>query len=408
MVDLFRKMGLLLPLALILLNSSDSCSSEASGFKLIREGSLPVPASKKWRRAVRIKGGLIQVLKGTPDRLVVQDVQPGKPLGIYRLVEGGWEITDGPALIDSAATQAEFVCWTTGDIDSDGADEIVTYSGSTIWIHQWDGQDFKASRYEVSGTVDQLTVGDIDGDGRNEMVSFRYYDDPHVTNYHICVDRFEDGKLRVLWSDRGSLCYTKTDVIPSARLGAIADYENKGYNVVLTKGGQSDVSASRYRFLAWRDTALVVAKSFVIGGTLDGTEESMPPERSWGESREKKAEREKQWKAIEGKQLIPTLVTGSRMYRFPMAIGIMAPIQHQEKTLLAVPLMSVRERRLLSTETLSEIAEDVLKPIWEADTREAGNPSGPADIVLGADLDGWGEGILHITLSDETVYRFYR
>ncbi len=404
MVDLFRKIGLLVSLSLILLNSSDSCSSEPSAFKLVREGSLPVPASKGWRRAV------IQVLKGTPDRLVVQeDVRSGKPLSIYRLIDGEWEITDGPALIDSVVTKAEFVCWTTGDIDRDGADEIVTYSDSTIWIHQWDGQDFKASRYEVSGTVDQLTIGDIDGDGRNEMVSFRYYGDPLATKVHVCADRFEDGKLRALWSDRGSLGYRKTECCaPSDRLGAIADYENKGTNVALTKDSQSDMSASRYRFLAWSDTCLVVAKSFVIGGTLDGTEESMPPGRSGRESREKRAKRKKQWKTIEGKQLIPTLVSGSRMYRHPIAIGIIAPVPYREKTLLAVPLMSIRERRLLSTETLSEIVENVLKPVWQADTRTAGDPSGPTDILLGADLDGQGEGLLHITLSDETVYRFYR
>jgi hypothetical protein len=333
---------------------------------------------------------LIQVQKGTPDRLVVQE---GKSLRIYRLEDGEWKITDGPALIDSVVTKAEFVCWTTGDVDSDGADEIVTYSDSTLWIHQGDGQDFKSSQYEVSGTVDQMTVGDIDGDGRNEMVSFRYYGDPHATKVHVCVDRFEDGKLRALWSDRGSLGYRKTECCaPSDRLGAIADYENKGTNVALTKDSQSDVRASRYRFLAWRDTALVVAKSFVIGGTLDGTEESMPPRSR---------------RNFDERQLVPTLVTGSRKYAFPQAIGIIEPIQYREKTLLAVSLMSV-ERYLMSTETLSEIVENVLKPVWQADTRVAGDPSGLTDVLLGADLDGQGEGLLHITLSDETVYRFYR
>jgi hypothetical protein len=84
----------------------------------------------------------------------------------------------------------EYNLWTTGDIDDNDSDEIITCYDSLVSCYKWNGHDFLSHTDIFRYCVEQVRVGDINNDGNNELVFLGGDSLPHDVigyPYHLCI-----------------------------------------------------------------------------------------------------------------------------------------------------------------------------------------------------------------------------
>jgi hypothetical protein len=161
--------------------------------------------------------------------------------------------------------------WTTGDLDGDGSDEIITCYDSFVNQYSWNGKEFQGKTAEFRYLVEQVRIGDINNDGDNELVFFCGESLPHERigyPYHLCIAKWKDSRLNILWDDSAKLDYAVRNMPDFLIL--IADVVNTGYNQLLLSRSQSDVSPTAYNLLKWNDKKgrLELNKSFKISNQI--------------------------------------------------------------------------------------------------------------------------------------------
>ena len=157
--------------------------------------------------------------------------------------------------------------WTTGDLDRDGSDEIITCLDSLVSQFIWNGEKFLTQTAVFPYLIEQVRIGDINNDGDNELVFFCGESLPHERigyPYHLCIAKWKDSRLNMFWDDSVKLDYAVRNMPDFLIL--IADVINKGYNQLLISRSQSDVSPTSYNLLKWNDKtgSLELNKSFRI------------------------------------------------------------------------------------------------------------------------------------------------
>ena len=163
--------------------------------------------------------------------------------------------------------------WTTGDLDGDGNDEIVTCQDSLIMRYHWAGGKLRPRRAVFPFLVDQVQIGDVNNDGRNELVFFCEdsipISHPDFHPYHLCIASWRGARLVRLWDDNTKLGY-EVGNMPDF-LVCIADLGNRGRNQILVSKCQSDVSPTRFNVLTWNGKAasLELTRSFALHEKLE-------------------------------------------------------------------------------------------------------------------------------------------
>lgn len=157
--------------------------------------------------------------------------------------------------------------WTTGDLDKDGTDEIITCHDSLVSQYKWNGKNFLAQTAVFPYLIEQVRIGDINNDGDNELVFFCGESLPHDRigyPYHFCIAKWKDSRLNMIWDDNTKLDYGVSNMPDFLIL--IADVVNTGFNQLLLSRSQSDVSPTEYNLLLWNSEKrnLEFNKSFRI------------------------------------------------------------------------------------------------------------------------------------------------
>lgn len=170
----------------------------------------------------------------------------------------------------------EYNLWTTGDIDGDGDDEIITCYDSLVSCYKWNGHDFLRRTAIFRYCVEQVRVGDINNDGNNELVFLGGESLPRELigyPYNLCIAKWDTLGLHLLWDDSTKLGYRVLNM-PDFLL-FIADIINVGCNQLLVSLSQSDVSPTVFNLLTWDENKgyLKRTKSFVISDRLILTDE---------------------------------------------------------------------------------------------------------------------------------------
>lgn len=157
--------------------------------------------------------------------------------------------------------------WTTGDLDNDSSDEIIACHDSLVNCYIWNGKKFLPQTAIFPYLIEQARIGDINNDGANELVFFCGESLPHDIigyRYHLCIAKWRDSTLKMLWDDSTRLDYGVRNTPDFLIL--IVDVVNTGQKQLLVSRSQSDMSASKYNLLKWDDKkgSLELNKSFRI------------------------------------------------------------------------------------------------------------------------------------------------
>jgi hypothetical protein len=165
--------------------------------------------------------------------------------------------------------------WTSGDMDSDGSDEVVVALDTLVLVYRWNGTTFVPETMTLPRAARQMVSGDIDNDGRNELIACcdtttngHWREGYTDMKYRVYVCRLVDRKLDVLWTDSAKLGYGEPEM--PDYFWSIADFQNLGYNQLLVTQSQSDVSPTIYDLLEWNRNAngLVRRASFLVSDTI--------------------------------------------------------------------------------------------------------------------------------------------
>lgn len=144
--------------------------------------------------------------------------------------------------------------WTTGDLDNDGSDDIITCQDSLVIKYKWNGKKFQAQTMVLPFIIEQVRIGDINNNGDNEMVFFYGESLPNERinfRHHLGIAKWDSTDLHLLWDDSAKLGYG-VGYTPDYLL-FIADVTNKGYNQLIVSRAQTDVSPTQYDLLLWND-----------------------------------------------------------------------------------------------------------------------------------------------------------
>lgn len=262
----------------------------------------------------------------------------------------------------------EYNLWTTGDIDGDSSDEIITCSDSFVSIYKWNGQDFMIRTTTFRYCVEQVRVGDINNDGNNELVFLGGDSLPKDVigyPYHLCITKWDTSGLHMLWDDSTKLGYGVRNM-PDFLL-PIADVTNRGYNQMLISRSQSDVSPTEYNLLEWND-------------------------------------KKKHLELIKSCRITDQLVPGdSHILSLPFISGMLNCLTKDDTTFLSGMFFSRGQRYLQNSYVILKIKNDTLvqmRPIFW-------------NLVQSCfiDIDGNGVGLLVLwreSPSTERQFRFYR
>jgi hypothetical protein len=188
-------------------------------------------------------------------------------LEVIQFVEDSWQSISRIPFSMSHYDYYEGYSWTTGDLDKDGADEIIACHDSLVHQYKWDGKKFLTQTALFPYLIEQVRIGDINNDGDNELVFFCGESLPHDRigyPYHLCIAKWKGSKLNMLWDDSTKLDYAVRNMPDFLIL--IDDVVNSGFNQLLLSRSQSDVSPTAYNLLKWNDKTgrLEFNKSFRI------------------------------------------------------------------------------------------------------------------------------------------------
>ncbi|GEM_PF-5890800 len=168
--------------------------------------------------------------------------------------------------------------WTSGDMTSDGNDEVVIALDTLVVIYRWSGTTFVPETMTLPRAACQMVVGDIDNDGRNELIACcdtttngRWREGYPGMRYCVYICRLAGKELEVIWNDSAKLGYGEP-IMPDY-FWSVADFQNVGHNQLLVTRSQSDVSPTIYDLLEWnRDASSLVRRtSFLISDTIAST-----------------------------------------------------------------------------------------------------------------------------------------
>jgi hypothetical protein len=165
--------------------------------------------------------------------------------------------------------------WTSGDINSDGSDELLIALDTLILVYNRSSKTWVPDTTELPRAVRQMVVGDIDNDGRNELIACcdsttngRWQESWPGMKYCVYVCRLVNKTLQMLWTDEAKLGYGE-DEMPDY-FWSVADFQNLGRNQLLVTRSQSDVSPTVYDLLEWsgNDKGLSRHASFFLSDTV--------------------------------------------------------------------------------------------------------------------------------------------
>jgi len=159
--------------------------------------------------------------------------------------------------------------WATGDVNNDGADELVTWVRDSLKLYRWTGQDFVAEARPWPETVDQMQVGDVFNTAKPVLVYCTRTEPGHP--FHLCLARWEPDRVVKLWDDSARLGYLPEEPVPPDFILPVSDIMNDDVNRLLMSRRQSDMSPTRFDLLEWNDAlkSLERVDSFLItGGVL--------------------------------------------------------------------------------------------------------------------------------------------
>ena len=259
----FMRVILQLILPAIILSEVARAQDSSVVFDQIYQGDFPV---NLWGKQVRPA----HLVVDQPDYLVTLD---STGYETFRFDSLTWhESGQIPFVQDSINRINRQPTWTVGDLNNDGADEIITWCGKTIVQYSFNGIDFTRNEYDFPLTVEQGVVGDIDNDGRNELVMFAFADSlywyaagrrwGHALG--LCVTRLDSGKLKLIWADGGQMGYKDYSAVPPDMLHFIAPFTERDHNQLVITTSQSDASASFYHVLSWDYAVLRKADEFYL------------------------------------------------------------------------------------------------------------------------------------------------
>jgi parallel beta-helix repeat protein len=163
-------------------------------------------------------------------------------------------------------------CVAAGDVDGDGASEIVTggyyFDGvrNVALLHVWNGSTLTVERsvpwfWGGNTVVTSLAVGDVDGDGKTEIVTGGYYFDGvrNVAQLHVWNGATLAVKKVQTWYWGGNTIITCL---------AIADADGDGQKEIVTGGCYFDGTRTVALLHVWNGSTLAVKKvqSWAWGG----------------------------------------------------------------------------------------------------------------------------------------------
>jgi hypothetical protein len=242
----------------------------ATGFRLVYKGDWPsaLRTDGDWGRGVQTA----HLYDEPRDCLIRAD---SACFRVFQFDGKTWTQRDSIPFAASGDT-SHISAWTIGDLGGKGHDEIISVAGKTLGVFSRKGNKFGCKRYRLPYLVDDVKVGDVNNDGRNELVMLTYErlfpDSEGSFRYHVAVARVTGDSLTELWNDSASLgVYHGED--GSDRLVCVADVKGVGFNQLLCRRGQSDVSATVYIVFNWEQGRLTGAGQFLIADTfLKGAE----------------------------------------------------------------------------------------------------------------------------------------
>lgn len=249
-----------IPVTLLLsgLFIASTCAQDSTvAFDLVRQGEFPAGL---WGRGLKPA----HLVKNQPDYLAVLDTSG---FSAWRLVDTTWTEAAQVSFVQNSANRIDGrqITWTVGDLDNDGADEIVTWDSTSIIGFHFQGNSFIRRDYPFPLTVQQGVIGDIDNDGRNELVVFAFSE--AMRQYvngtklgkilDLCVMRLDStSHLTLVYADGGTNGYLDRDVVPPDILHFIAPFTSSSVNQLVISLAQSDVSPTYYHVFSWDHEAL--------------------------------------------------------------------------------------------------------------------------------------------------------
>jgi len=371
---------LLIMFALNCMNSI-SHSKYPAEFSKVYEGALGVNMES---RNVKIRIANLSV--DEKDNIVVKS---DSAFTILKFNGEDWEFI---YKIDINTNESDIKVWTTGDLDNDKKDEIIIFKGKNIVIYNLTEQDFIKSTHDFPYYVESALVGDIDNDNLNELLLFCCEEassyERFGCKYYLCVVKYDGQKINIFWSDSQRLRFEDSGIVPPDKLVCIADIENKGNNQLVVTGGQSDVSPTNYGLLNWVNGGLERTKSFSVskGAIRTGNSaKDKPMRKNRKKSREEKFEREEIHPFLIG-GLKATLIDGKTIL-----LGTMV-----DKDYKRIPAIIEIKENNIKIENLTYIETHGWYPL---------------NMLLWANIDGYGRGILRINKrhnSNIAKFKFYR
>ena len=271
-----RAGALVLALLCSYLCASEQTTSTANvTTKVVSRGRAPVGKFGYWyMRPVKLSGSKGQLLT----------VPKPRAISFLRMRDTLLEQVDSILLLDTTFAletgpgsylYKRKAFWTSGDIDSDGSDEVIVALDTLVLVYRWNGTTFVPETMTLPRAARQLVVGDIDNDGRNELIAAcdtttkgRWREDVAGMRYCIYVCRLVGKKLEVMWSDGAKLGYGEP-IMPDY-FWSVADFQNFGRSQLLVTRSQSDVRPTIYDLLEWNgnDKGLSRQASFIVSDTL--------------------------------------------------------------------------------------------------------------------------------------------
>jgi len=245
------------------ISSSVSAQNDTLYFDLVYEGIFP---ENLW--GDQIKAG--KLVEGKPETLVTLD---SAGFEIFQFTDSLWKRLDRLPFVQETANRMDRrSTWTIGDLDNDGIEEIVTWSGKTVLQFKARADSFITCTYDFPYVIQQGLIGDIDNDCRNDLVAFcldenlyRYYEDRLFGGtFRLCVLELDAGDLNLTWTDDGNLGYIWSTIVPPDRLQLIAPFPDGNENKLLVSRSQSDMSPTTYDLLAWGGEVLERVQTFKI------------------------------------------------------------------------------------------------------------------------------------------------